>query len=346
MDSDARTKLEACVVREWITGEFQECRRIFFLDPGASIHDLEKVFSSGDAVLLPSEFDVNYEAVKTISFGGQMLEAGDEFFFGKQCVELQDYLSAAFVEIVTSTVVRFFDEDGWQAFLDDADLARYTGVFPSSLLDRHVLLADREALSKPFELNVPRSIRLSADGTISLGLQGKELGRLQDLQTLLETPVPNIAMLSGEVATRSIEAGLASRSWIERYFNAIDLMKMLRLENGRSKISGFGWSYVEDGQSDSDPLASDPFLFESSKGLMLADITSLRRQLLTPHAASVVAIVQTSSSSELATERVAEYLNVSTEKAAAMCFEASQELNVHLGNLNNVAHVSLIVGER
>ncbi len=44
----------------------------------------------------------------------------------------RDYVAAAFVQIIGPTAVRFFDETSWRAFLDDAELARRTGVFPSA----------------------------------------------------------------------------------------------------------------------------------------------------------------------------------------------------------------------
>ncbi|WP_244632073.1 daptide biosynthesis RiPP recognition protein [Microbacterium sp. Se63.02b] len=192
MRSDGRAveteRQGARALREWITGERRDYARVFLLEPGAATENVEGVAGPDDAVLLPVECGAYDGQGAAIRYSGILSDAGDELFIGDRGVELQDYVAAAFVQIVGPTAVSMVDETGWQAFLADADLARRTGVFPSALLDPRVLLADRSALTNPTELVTPSAIRVHRDGAIGLGIGGEVVGRVDDLPTLLATP--------------------------------------------------------------------------------------------------------------------------------------------------------------
>lgn len=133
----------ARALREWITGEHTEHSRIFLLEGGADVSDLDDVAGHDDVVLLPAESAPYDGPAGTARYSGALREVGDELFFGERGVELQDYVAAAFVQIIGPTAVRFFDETSWRAFLDDAELARRTGVF---------LGVDRSAGASPIAL--------------------------------------------------------------------------------------------------------------------------------------------------------------------------------------------------
>nr|RZI35521.1 hypothetical protein BJQ95_02097 [Cryobacterium sp. SO1] len=269
-----------------------------------------------------------------MTYTGQMLDAGDELFLNDRGVEVQDYLSAGFIEIVGPTAVRFFDDAGWRAFLDDADLARMTGVFPSSLIDPRVVLADRDMFAADRLTSLPHAFRLEADGTIGLGMQGIPLGNAGNWDAAVGNLVSKADALGGAVPPEVVHADLGTHPWLPRYLNATELIKMLQLDNGTAKIDGFGWSNFEDERADAAPLAADPFMLEASSGLVLADVTTRRRQLLTPLTAEIVSAIQSSSSMELARDRVSARRDIDEDAAARLCIDAIELLNVNLGLQN------------
>lgn len=335
MREDAeRTALELVgprALREWLTGTREAYPRVFLVDNGATAEGVEEVAGAEDVILLPEEGGPFAGRARVVRYRGALSEIGDELFIGERGVELQDYVAAAFVHIVGPTAVCILDASSWRAFLDDAELARRTGVFPSALIDPRVLLADRAALARPGELEKPTAIRVSAEGRVSVGVQGEVLGGVDELQALLALPLPR-AVAWGDRAPREVLTDDGrNRERIERYLNATDLMKMLRLANGVAKISGFGWSLLDDGLADAEPLAADPFLLETAEGLVFADTRTLRRQLLSPSTAAVVAATQTSSTLEIAVERVARQLRVRTPVANVLCLEAVAALGAHFG---------------
>lgn len=317
--------------REWVTGEPREFSRIFLLEPGAPMANVARVADRGDALLLPKATGPYRGAATAVRYVGAWHEEGDQIFLGEFGVELQDYITAAFIQIVGPTAVRFSDLNGWRAFLDDADLARRTGIFPSVLIDPRVLLADRGTLINGGSVGRSRTLRISSNGDVSIGMQGGAVGSVDDLPALLAVPRPATAAVTAIAPVEGVRADLGSRRWLGRYVRATDLFKMLRLANGSAKISGFGWRPVDDGLADAEPLPSDPLLFETAGDTMLADTTTLRRQRLSPVATTVVDITQTSSTADLASERVARQLDTSVRDARALCIEATTALGVNLG---------------
>lgn len=321
----------ARALREWITGERADYARVFFIERCAMTDDLEEVVDADDVLLLPEDSGPYTGRAGAVRYSGDLSEIGDELFIGERSVELQDYIAAAFVQIVGPTAVCFFDESSWGAFVDDAELARRTGVFPTALIDPRILLADRAAIERPEEFHVPNALRVSRDGVIGVGVRGRTIGRVDELKTLLTVPLPRAAARRGAASGAGRSVDLAGPSWIGRYLAATDLMKMLDLVNGEARISGFGWSLIDDERADAEPLRADPFLIETADGFVLADITTLRRQLLAPTTADVVAVTQSSSGPELAAERVARHLGLSVAEARILCREAISALGIHFG---------------
>lgn len=333
----AEEVLGARALREWVTGEQDEYARVFLVEDGAPLDGVDEVAGDDDAILLPVASGPYEGPASAVRYSGSLRAIGDEIYLGERGVELQDYIAAGFVQILGPTVVSLVDGSGWRAFLDDAELARRTGVFPSALIDPRVLLADRSALARPHEVDTANAIGVDADGMIRVGMHGDRLGSISELPALLAEPRPRSARLAGIASRDALAAGLRGRGWIERYLSATDLLKMLRVGNGVVKISGFGWSLIDDELADAEPLNDDPFLLESAEGLMLADTTTLRRHLLSPVAAGVVAATQTSSTLDVATERVARQLGVSVTEASLLCREAVIELGIHVGGRAEVA---------
>jgi hypothetical protein len=321
----------ARALREWITGESEEYPRVFLVDNGASAECIEEVAGHDDVVLLPEAGGAYAGRARVVRYRGALCEIGDELFIGERGVELQDYVAAAFVQIIGPTAVSLTDASGWDAFLLDAELARATGVFPSALIDPRVILADRSALAKPSEIDPPSAVRVRHDGTVSIGMRGETIGRVEELEASVAIPRPALSALEGTASREELAADLARRDWVGRYLNATDLMKMLRLANGDARISGFGWTLVDDDLADAEPLTTDPFLLETREGFLLADTRTLRRQLLSPMTAGVVAVIQTSSTPEVAAERVALQLGIPASEADRLWFAAAAALNIHIG---------------
>lgn len=333
-DVRATTAVElegARALREWIVGERDEYARVFFIERGAMTDDLEDVVDVGDMLLLAEDSGPYTGRAGAVRYSGDLSEIGDELFIGERGVELQDYIAAAFVQIIGPTVVCFFDEASWTAFVDDAELARRTGVFPTALIDPRVLLADRAAIERPDELDVPSTLRVNREGQISVGVRGGTIGRVDELKALLSVPLPRAAARRGAASGPARSVDLTGPAWIGRFLAATDLMKMLGLVNGTARISGFGWSLIDDDREDAEPLATDPFLIETADGFVLADITTLRRQLLAPATADVVAVTQSSSGPDVAAGRVARHLDLSLSEAGSLCREAISALGIHFG---------------
>lgn len=318
-------------LREWITGEHEQFSRVFFIASRAAVGSVHEVAGSDDVMLLPAESPPLETAADVVRYSGALIEPGDELFLEERGIELQDYIASAFVQIVGPTAVRFFDPSSWHAFLDDAELARRSGIFASSLIDPRIVLADRAALMEPNEFATPRALHIGADGSVRIGLQGAVIGAIDDLHEILARPVPRSAALESVAASERLAADLTARGSIGRYLRAADLMKMLRLDNGTARIAGFGWSPADDGLADAGPGPADPFLLATDEGFVLADTTTLRRQLLSPLTAGVVAATQTSSALELASDRVARRFAVTVDHARSLCLEAITVLGAHLG---------------
>jgi len=331
----------ARALREWLTGERGDYSRVFLLDSGDAAEAAERVAGPDDVILVPEGTVPSAGRARTIGYSGALEEVGDELFLGERGVEVQDYIAAAFVHIIGPTAVRFFDSSSWQAFLDDADLARRTGIFPAALLDPRVILASRHAIAAPEELDTPNAVRVHGDGVVRIGIQGAVVGSIGDLPAVLEKALPRAAALGG--ITRGddipgdddlgddIAGALTGREWIARYLDAAELMKMLRLANGEAKIDGFGWSAHGDDVADAEPESGDPFLLETADGFLLADIRTLRRQLLPPLTAYVVAATQTSRTFDQAAGRVARAFDVPAAHARDLCVDAVSALGIHLG---------------
>lgn len=321
----------ARALREWITGERHHYSRVFFVDRDAPAHQVLAAAERRDAVFLPDGSEPCDTHAEVIRYGGGWDDIGDELFLGPHGVERQDYIAAAFVQIVGPIAVGFSDETSWRAFLDDAELARRTGVFPAALLDARVLLADRVALASPVALMRPSAVRVRSDGRVSAGMQGEVVGAVTELPSLLAAALPGAALVGGVMPRDRVLDDLRTRGWVGRYLTALELMRTLSLASTDAAIAGFGWTPFDDGLCDAEPRTADPLLLETGNGFLLADLTTRRRQLLSPDTARVVAVTQTSSDTESAAARVARQLEVPKSQALSLCLEAIDALGVHCG---------------
>lgn len=318
-------------LRAWITGQPEAHAAVFLLESEVGVAAVSAVAGVDDVVLQPVGSAPCPGPARVVPYGGTLTALGDELFLGERGVELQDYIAASFVQIVGPTAMRFFDAASWRAFLDDADLARTTGVFPAAMLDPRVLLADRYALARPHEVALPSAVRIDPHGGVHRGMQGEEIGHIDDLPAVIGRPLPLASALGGVPGSAELTAELDTRPWLRRYLDAADLRKMLRLPNEAARIAGLGWAVLDDGLADAEAADTDPFLLATDEGFLLADIRTRRRHLLSPLTAAVVDAIQTSRSRERAAARVARAHGVPEAQAQHLCRDALRALGVHRG---------------
>ncbi|CAH0175420.1 hypothetical protein SRABI128_01140 [Microbacterium sp. Bi128] len=320
---DAR---DARMVVEWITGRHESFRQAVFCAPDAPTAPAAAALGRDDVLFVPADARVDTVA-HVVRYSGAFDDVGDTLHVAGYTVELQHYAAAAYVELIGPTAVRFLDADGWGAFLDDAELARDTGVFTAPLIDGRLRLADAAVLDAPFAEAAPVSLHVHGDGSATAGAQGGAVG---PVGTALTTPVPRWTAIAGITLPERVAADLAARPWLGRYRYAAEVVAALGLEPGAGSIDGFGWS-VLDTAGMTQPHPDDPFLVTTPAGLLLVDVRTRRRQRVPAATATVVAAVQTSPDAARAAERVAHELGVSAAAALRLCAEATDLLGVRTG---------------
>lgn len=329
---DARA---ATILHGWITGR-RASGRVLFAESALGVDELAARAGANDAVIVPDGAAPTHCQGTVLRYRGELCEAGDEMRLGGVAIELQDYIGASFIEILGPTAVRFPDERGWRAFVEDADLARATGVFPAVIVDPRLQLADREVLTSPLEHAAPTSLCVTADGRVRLGPQGADVGGLDALDKALTTPRPGIDALSGAVPSEVLRADVVARPWLGRYLRAGDLIRAVGLDRGRQRIGGFGGALVDDGGADADPHLDDPLMVLADDEVLLVDLRTRRRQRLDRTTARIVEVVQTSGTADRAARRIAAATGTTAGAAAELCARAIRELGVHLGRTDGI----------
>lgn len=330
MTGGAVDERDARLVVEWITGRHRSFRRAVFCAPGAPAGRVAVALGADDVLLVPDARPVE-TAARVIGYRGAFDDIGDTLHVAGHAVELQHYASAAYVELVGPTAMRFFDLDGWRAFLDDADLARDAGVFAGPLVDPRLRLADADAVDAPFDVAPPNALHIHADGRITAGAQGEHLGSVDTAVDDLWAARPRWTALTDVVAEPVLVDGLASRPWLARYLRAAEVWGVLGIRPGEGRVDGFGWSADAGSEGDARPRPEDAFLVETAAGVLLADLRTRRRQRLSDTTAAVVAILQTSSDPDSAAQRLARMKRISATSAAHLCAEAAERLGVRAG---------------
>lgn len=327
----------AGAVREWISGQRDAHERFFFARTAEEAAAFDLRATGRDVVLVPDgspapddDAAARGERATLIFYRGALRDPGDEIVVSGRSIELQDYAAAAFVDVLGPTLVRFMDVEGWQAFLEDADIARETGVLPPQLRDPRMQLADRAVLLAPLETVSPDSFASGAEDRVRYGPQGVDLGRIDDPDAYLRAQ-PRIAALGGVVAVADAIAAVRARPWLARLIALADLRHALPPDQGYVPTSGFGVVLVDDEGADADPLPRDPFILFDDVDPLLVDAVSRRRFRLDLQTARVVEIVQTSASEGLAAERIAAASDVPIHAAARLAQQALEALDIHLG---------------
>lgn len=322
--------VDARIVVEWITGRPSSFRRAVFGEPGAPIERLAAGLGADDVVIAPGSAPVDTTA-RVVRYDGEFAEVGDVLHVAGHAVELQHYASAAYVELLGPTAMRFLDGEGWRAFLDDAGLARDSGVFAGPLTDARLRLADAGVLAAPFEVTPPVAVHVHGDGRVTCGAQGVPLGTIDTPAADLWAARPRWTALAGLAASDDLARDVASRPWLGRHLRAAELWAVLGLRSGDGLIDGFGWSADALPDGDAGPRPDDPFLVRTADGILLADLRTRRRQRLSETAAIIVAAMQSSADPSRAAERIARARGVAVDDAHRLCAEASERLGVRTG---------------
>ncbi|MEV5003461.1 daptide biosynthesis RiPP recognition protein [Nocardioides sp. LML1-1-1.1] len=195
----------------------------------------------------PSPLVMGYEG--SLSDPGGEVQVGASFF-----LQTQDYGTSEYLSLIGATLVRVVDEADLETFLDDADRARTTGVFPEFLTHHLVALCDVPALGGRYAEDGP-SLRLFVDvnGAISTSPSGLRLGEVGDDFATLEKEwlrlngageLPCSVCLGAAISDEVRVPAITARPWLSRYHDAIAGIRHLR---GREigfdheiQVSGFG----------------------------------------------------------------------------------------------------------
>lgn len=248
--------------------------------------------SEADVVLAPGSAPAPTDGPMILHYDGRLIEPGDVVRFGDDYeLELQDYLSIAFLPVARPTIVHLGDAEGWAAMLADADAARAIGYFLPQLGSRTVVLADAAYLGAPVGKPpaVPERFQVDLDGVLRLGIDGRALGPIGTVPSTdfgLERPASD-ALASLGVDT---DDELQRRPWFGRYLAALRLLS----DTGPSTwASGFG-RHLLPGLG-ADPARATPLvLVHGGDGHQLVDLASGRRFTLDlPSAEAAEALLET-----------------------------------------------------
>jgi hypothetical protein len=329
--SEGEPKEVARYLEAWITGRpLAGIRSIAFVAERDAARAALRLLGPADVALVPAGSDTRRYPGRVIEYVGRFVEVGDELTVGELCVELRDYVAAAFVEILGPTAVVMNDESGWAAFLADADSALHEGNFVPQLRDPALLLAGRQSFLAPA---LPALFRphFLPDGSIRNGPEGPTIGHLDEAAAELTAP-PNFGLVSeygGVVDPATITKAIASRPWLPRYIRSFELAARVHATSS-TRISGFGFSVVVDGRGDVSPNAHQPFLYEEDGTCIVADLRTGRRTAVGPEGAVITDIALTSSSEDLALSRIAQALSVTHEVAVGLLGKVQQRLDVQI----------------
>lgn len=220
---------------------------VFFLEAGAHLDEVRRICTGSDIIFAPGA-DIGSDGHE-VGYTGSFQDAGDEMLLdGRHAFELQDYLAAPFISIVGLTVVRQNSAAGLDAFLQDADTARASGVFVEQLLSGAVLLDSRASFSGRDTGAELVRVHVTGAGEYRDGPDGALLGVIGDLREELDAAAAASAgpgrAFERIVARSEFDDAVASRPWLGRYIAALDLLRQWDGAHAQPAISGFGGHLV------------------------------------------------------------------------------------------------------
>lgn len=239
-----------------------------------------------------------------IRYEGGLVEPGDEFLVGDDLfVHTQDYLATPFLAVAGPTVVRVGGEQDYQAFLQDADLARSKGVFVEQLTTPGVFLADQCALGTTHPCVGANRLHVSASGEVRTAPGGEVLGSIESDVDFSPPDAGGDVCLNAVVDANAIEEARAARPWLSRYLRVLAVLRGLRAE-GRTglKVSGFGGRFTSALPADLVEDVDAPILVWSDDEQLVCDTTQDRVFQVGGDAARIVELLLVSTGTEHAIE--------------------------------------------
>lgn len=190
------------------------------------------------------------DGVVVVPFEGEVDEPGADVAVGDDFyLQVQDYASSAFVSVIGPTLVRFFEQADFDAYVDEADRAYTDGEFPAFLVDPSVQVADLEAVSGLARGDGP-AVRLHVDaagrlGTAPAGLRFAEVTDSWESVTAAwherSAEAPGALQLGRVVDEAHRLDQLGRRPWLGRYLVVCEaLRRLVRHGVPAFRVSGFG----------------------------------------------------------------------------------------------------------
>ncbi|MFI6095682.1 daptide biosynthesis RiPP recognition protein [Lentzea sp. NPDC051213] len=267
------------------------------------------VFSPGG-----SEAAVGYE--------GGLVEPGDEFLVGDDLfVHTQDYLATPFLAVAGPTIVRVGGQQDYEAFLQDADLARDKGVFVEQLTTPGVFLADQCALGSTHPCTGARRLHVDASGDVRTAPGGEVLGSIESdvdsiaLRAAVLSTIGDVC-LNAVVSADAIDQARTARPWLSRYLRVLAVLRGLRAE-GRTglKVSGFGGRFVEGLPADLVEHVDAPILVHGNGEQLLCDTTQDRVFQVGADAARLIELLLVADDTDHAVELATVHLGLAADVA-------------------------------
>lgn len=268
----------------------------------------------------------------SLAFEGSAGNAGEELAIaGAFFIQTQDYVSSAFLPIAGPAMVRICTDSDYVAFLDDADIARTSGIFPDHLTHPLVQLGDLCALGTHHRCaaSALRRLYVTASGEVRTTPSGATLGTVTDGVEAWQAAAGRLLdagddpCLLGAIAPGEIRQARASRPWLSRYLYALEGLRQLAGRGVRhARVSGFGLRLIDgiDGEVGGGSVVPEsptaPLVLWSAGESYLFQPAQTRLFKLGRDAAQLIEIAGLAPSAEVARDLAARHLQLRGDDAA------------------------------
>ena len=222
----------------------------------ATLATVPGVVTSKTLLLVPGRVSVERAQAWCVGYSGSAAAPGEELVIDDTFfVQIQDYVSSAFLPIAGPAVVRVVSDADYAAFIDDADIARATGIFPEHLVNPLVQLGDQCALGSGGACGAPslRRLHVSEFGEVRSAPGGAALGSVTSADPQAWVAEARRILGAGEdpclagVVTRDlVREARAARPWLSRYLWSLEGLRQLAARGVHgARVSGFGGRLVD-----------------------------------------------------------------------------------------------------
>lgn len=264
-----------------------------------------------------------------VEWARSLCEHPDDLVFssrtrGTSLVQSREYVATPFFEIDGPTIIRITDAQDYEAFLDDADLARAEGIFVEQLLNPAVILADQCGLGTTHPCILLQRLHVSESGEVRTAPGGDVLGTVGSTMDELCASVELLCIngdvcLNGVISPWTLDNARAQRPWLSRYLRTLDMLVGLRVAGRRGyRVSGFGGRLTEDLPEHLVEANDAPLLLWNDHEHLLCDTWTGQLFLLGPDAARLAELLLVTGSVERAGELAAATLRADRSVARAV----------------------------